>query len=170
MFKWFFDRQIAAAEKQYGVPLDYMRYLAEHSTGATLRMARFARIAEQAPNLPPTVACVAGIVSAMADDCGTCVQIGVNIAKQRGVSRDILQAVVRRQPDDLPDELRDVYHFAEAVTTSVDDDELREKLRQRYGDRGLIDLGLAIAMHRVYPTLKRALGFAKSCSLVTVTT
>lgn len=170
MFKWFIDRQIAAAEKKYGVPLDYMRYLAEHSTGATLRMARFSRIAEQAPNLPPTAACVAGIVSAMADDCGTCVQIGVNIARERGVSRDILQAVVRRQPDDLPDELRDVYRFAEAVTTGVDDDELREKLRQRYGDRGLIDLGLAIAMHRVYPTFKRALGYAKSCSLVTVTT
>ncbi|MBX9792075.1 MAG: hypothetical protein K2Y37_24390 [Pirellulales bacterium] len=168
MIQWFLNRQLAAAEKKYGVPMDYMRYVAAHSLGAALRMARFVKLAERAPNLPVAAASVAGIVSAQADDCGTCVQIGVNIARQRGVSRDIPTAVVRRRPDDLPDDLRDVYQFAAAVTSGVDDEGLRERLRKRYGDRGLIDLAMAIAMHRVYPTFKRALGYAQSCSLVTV--
>ncbi|MGE0533585.1 MAG: carboxymuconolactone decarboxylase family protein [Pirellulales bacterium] len=170
MIQWYIDRQIAASEARLGVPLDYMRYVAAHSLSAVWRLARFVKVAEPAPNLPAAAASVAGIVSAQADDCGSCVQIGVNLARQQGVSRDILNAVVRRQPDELPDDLRDVYHFAAAVTSGVDDEALRERLRERYGDRGLIDLALAIAMHRVYPTFKQALGYAKSCSLVSVET
>lgn len=49
-----------------------------------------------------------------------------------------------------------------------DDDTLREKLRARYGNRALIELSFAIASARIPPTVKRVLGYAKSCRMVEI--
>ncbi len=169
MLKRILRGQINKAERDLGVSLDYMRYVTDHSTAATIRMARFMRLAEFKSPLPAPVVSVAVMASSMADDCGSCVQIAVNMARQRGVPPDVLRAVVQHEPESLSDELRDVYEFAETITSGADaPDELRQRLRLRYGERGLIDLAMAIAMHRVYPTFKRALGYATSCSRVNV--
>ena len=78
-----------------------------------------------------------------------------------------IQAVMDRDVDSLPEALADVYRFTEAVVEKTGaEDELRERLRGRYGDEGLIELAMAIAGARVFPITKRALGYAKSCALV----
>jgi hypothetical protein len=78
-------------------------------------------------------------------------------------------AVLDSNPDALPEELRDAYRFAEAVVTANgEEDALRERIRLRYGDEGLIEMALAIATCRVFPIIKRTLGYAVSCSAVTV--
>lgn len=169
MLNWLLENRIRAAERSYGVPLDYARYMAQHSKAAMIRMARFMRLTHFRSPVPAEALAIAGIAGSLADDCGSCVQIGVNIARQQGVAAQIIRAAVDRDLDDLPDRLRDAYEFALAATSlEGPDDDLRERVRQRYGDRGLIDLSMAVAMHRVYPTLKRALGYANSCSRVTV--
>lgn len=168
MFSWFIDRQITKAERDLGVSLDYARWIARVSLPATLRMAKFTKLLNKHRG-PTRAVHVASIVGAMADDCGSCVQIGVNLARKAGVPRELLEAVVRRNPDGLPDDLADLYHFADATTQNGPQlDEYRERVRGHYGDEGLVEIALAVAMHRVFPTLKRGLGFAKSCSLVPV--
>ena len=112
---------------------------------------------------------VAAIVATRDEDCGTCLQVEVNLAKKAGLSPDHLRAVLDRQPDVLPDELADVYRFAEAVVQATySEDNLRERIRTRYGDAGLVELALAIASARVFPVTKRALGYAKSCAEVQI--
>jgi len=168
MISWFINRQITKAERDLGVPLDYARWIAKVSLPATMRMAKFTKLLHTDRG-PTTAVHVASLVGSMAEDCGSCVQIGVNLARQAGVSREILQAVVRRTPEALPEQLADVYHFADAVTAgSPEQDDYRERVRQHYGDEGLVEIALAVALHRVFPTLKRGLGFAKSCALVPV--
>jgi len=54
------------------------------------------------------------------------------------------------------------------VTTNGEDDALRGSIRLNYGDEGLIEMALAIASCRTFPTIKRALGYAVSCSAVAV--
>ena len=72
-------------------------------------------------------------------------------------------------PDALPEDLADVYHFTAAVVRATGDEEsLRQRIRYRYGEDGLVELALAIASARVFPITKRALGYAKSCALVQV--
>lgn len=95
-------------------------------------------------------------------------QIGINLASQDGVSDDILQAVIEQRPDDLPEPLADVYRLTEAVLAKddVDADRLRERIREHYGESGLVELALAIATCRIPATTKRVLGHAKSCRLV----
>jgi len=119
--------------------------------------------------LPKDAWFVAQIVALKHEDCGTCLQIGVNLARQSGVDGQLIQAALDGDFDKMPAEIADVIRFAQSVVNVQDDDDaLRESLRSRYGERGLIELAYAIAGARIPPTVKRALGYAKSCSLVPV--
>src|SRR5262245_43076830 len=164
MLRWILSRQLDAAERKLGEPVDYLRHILRYSLGGFLAFARFMRLASYRKTLPASAYGVAGLVATRAEDCGTCVQIGVNLARQEGVSPDILRAVIDRRPEDLPQDLADVYHFAESIVEQRGDEgDLRERLRARYGEEGLIELALGIASCRVFPTVKRALGYATSC-------
>ena len=161
--------RIPAAEKKLGVPLDYCRFMIRVSLRAFFKFANFLAVDEYRRVMPPGPFYVARIVATRHEDCGTCVQIAVNQAKTAGVPPEVLRAVLDGKLDSLPEELRDAHRFAEAIlTASADQDACRERIRQRYGDEGLIEMALAIATWRVFPTVKRALGYAVSCSNVAV--
>jgi alkylhydroperoxidase family enzyme len=161
--------RIAAAEKALGVPLDYCRFMVRASLRASLKFAKFLAVDEYRRVLPPGPCYVARIVAVRDEDCGTCVQIAVNQAKNAGVPAEQLRAVLDGDLDRLPAELRDAYCFAEAVVTRNDqEDALRERIRLRYGDEGLVEMALAIASCRTFPITKRALGYAVSCSDVAI--
>ncbi|HEV8377472.1 MAG TPA: hypothetical protein VGP99_01380 [Tepidisphaeraceae bacterium] len=162
--------RVTAAEKTLGVPLDYCRFIIRTSLRASFKFAKFLAVDEYRRVLPPAPLYLARLVALRHDDCGTCVQIAVNQAKKAGVPADTIRAVLDGRLDDLPEDLRDAYRFADAVVrASGDEGPFRERIRQRYGDEGLIELALAIASCRVFPTVKRALGYAVSCSTVPVT-
>ena len=170
MIRAIFLRQIDAAERRLGESMDYARFIARTSVGAFLRLAMLAPLASYRKKLPADVYRVARLVATRDEDCGTCVQIEVNLAREEQVAPEILRAVLSDQPADLPDYLADVYRFAKAV---VESDEptaapLRERLRERYGDEGLIELSLGIAACRVYPITKRALGYGATCAMVKI--
>jgi len=156
-------------ERKLGVSIDYCRLMANVSMRAFLKYAKLASVAEYRRALPADASHVARLVAVRDEDCGTCVQIGVNLARHDGVSPEILRAVLSRRPDQLPPQLADVYRFAESVVTAADDDELRQRVRSHYGDEALVELAIALAAARTFPIVKRTLGYAKSCSLVQVT-
>jgi hypothetical protein len=59
--------------------------------------------------------------------------------------------------------------FAMAVAAHADEaEDLRLQMVGEVGDDAMVDLALAIAGVRVYPTIKRALGYATSCRLVEI--
>jgi alkylhydroperoxidase family enzyme len=139
------------------------------SLRASFKFAKFLAVDEYRRVMPPGPIYVARIVAVRDEDCGTCVQIAVNQATKAGVSAQVLRSVLDGKLDDLPEELRDAYRFAEAVVTrNGEEDALRERIRLRYGDEGLIEMALAIASCRTFPTVKRALGYAVHCSEVAV--
>lgn len=169
MLRKFILGRIATAEKDLGVPLEYCRFIIRTSLRAFFKFAKFLAVDEYHRVLPPGPCYVARIVASRHEDCGTCVQIAVNQAKKAGVQTQILRDVLDGKLDTLPEELRDAYHFAEAVLkANGEEDAFRERIRSRYGDEGLIEMALAIATCRVFPTIKRALGYAVSCSAVPV--
>ena len=161
--------RISSAERELGVPLEYCRFMIRASLRASFKFAKFLAVDEYRRVLPPGPFYVARIVATRHEDCGTCVQIAVNQAKKAGVPPEQLRAVLDGNLVALPDEIREAYHFAEAVlTANGDEDAWRERIRLRSGDEGLIEMALAIATCRVFPTIKRALGYAVSCSAAAV--
>ncbi len=169
MLRWFLRKRLAAVEKRLGIPVDYARHVLDVSLGAFLRVGGIMPLAEYRRALPAGPFFVARIVAVRHEDCGPCVQIEVNQAKKAGLSARDLQAVLDADPDALPDDLALAYRFAEAVVTrSGDEDRLQEEIRRRYGEVGLVELSLTIAVVRIFPTAKRGLGFATSCSKVAI--
>ncbi len=154
-------------ERQLGESLDYIRFMVRTSLRAFFAFSKIMKFSAYRRVLPVDAASVAHIVAGRDEDCGTCVQISINMARQVGVPAQTIQAVMDRDVDSLREDLADVYRFTEAVVEKTGaEDELRERIRGRYGDEGLIELAMAIAGARVFPVTKRALGYAKSCSLV----
>lgn len=161
--------KLGSAEKELGVSLDYLRHLYAVAPDAFHQFRKVNPLAAYRKQLPAAPYHVARIAATKHEDCGTCVQIVVNMAKADGIEADVLRAAVDGRPADLPESLADVYRFAEAVASaSGDEDQYRDRLKQVFGDDGLAELAMAIAVCRVYPAMKRALGFATSCSRVTV--
>jgi alkylhydroperoxidase family enzyme len=163
------SRRLDAAEEFLGESLEYLRHIARTSLSAFFKFALFTPLSQHRKKLPVEAYHVARLVATQDEDCGTCVQIIVNVARREKVPVEILKAVLDARPDDLPPDLRDVYHFAaEVVKATYMEEEYRGRLRERYGEEGLIELALAIASARVFPVTKRALGYALSCSKVEV--
>jgi hypothetical protein len=168
MLRWFIKRKLDSEEKKLGESVDYVRHIVDVSPGAFFRFASIMPFANSRKVLPKDAWFVAQIIGLQHEDCGTCLQISVNLARQAGVDPDLIRAVLNGG-DDVPEKMADVIRFTQSVVSaSEDDDALRATLRERYGERGLIELAYAIASSRIPPTVKRALGYAKSCSLVPV--
>jgi alkylhydroperoxidase family enzyme len=169
MLKPLIRWRLRAAEKRLGESVDYVLHMLQVSFGAFRAFVKAAKASQYHHRLPPAPYHVARIVAVRHEDCGPCVQTTVNLAKEDGVPAEVLRAVIDRDPDALPATLADVYRFAESVVTqSGDEGEYRERVRQVFGEAGLVELALAIATCRLFPTLKRGLGYATSCSLVQV--
>ena len=170
MFSYLIDKKLAAAERELGGSLDYVRHIQRTSFRAFLKFTRFLGLAEHRRALPPAPHRVARIVATRDEDCGTCVQIEVNLALKDGVDPEVVQQVLDAEPERLDQPLADTFRFAEAVVQSTgEEDELREAMRAHWGEEGLVELALAISSARYFPITKRALGYATSCSEVRVT-
>ncbi len=161
--------KLASVERELGESVDYVRHIVGVSLPAFFKFAKVFPLADYRRRMPEAPLHVARIVASRDEDCGTCVQIALNVARKAGVSREVLQAVLDRAPERLPEELALTYRFTEAVVTaSGGEAPLREELTRRFGEEGVIELALAMASSRVFPITKRALGYATSCSAMTL--
>ena len=148
--------------------MDYLRHIVDVSPAAFLRFACIMPLANSRRALPKEAWYAAQFVALQQEDCGTCLQIAVNLARHEGVAPELIRSLLDGNCEDFPQDVSDVYAFAKSIVTGIDDEDSRDKLRSRYGDRGLIELAYAIASARIPPTIKRVLGYAKSCSAVKV--
>jgi alkylhydroperoxidase/carboxymuconolactone decarboxylase family protein YurZ len=160
---------IEARERELGVALDYQRDMAEAAPGSALRLAEIGRLARENQSVPPAVSAIAALGATLAEDCGECVQIYVNLAVKAGIDRRHVKAALDNRLTDLPPDLKLGFCFGRVV--SENDPMLLEKgaaIEARFGRKALVDLAMAVAMARFYPTVKRALGHSRSCSATAI--
>lgn len=159
--------RLAREERRLGAPLEYVRFILDASLRLFLRFAKLLGMADCRRAAPPDAFHAACLVASQREDCGTCLQIGVNMARRDGLSPAIVSAILDGRLDDMPERLREVHRFVSAVLDrSTDADVLRQRVRERLGDEALIELALGIAAARSFPTIKWTLGYATSCSRV----
>lgn len=169
MLQLLLRNAIAKQEALFNVSLDYLRHMLATSTSAFIKFNLLMPMARHRQQLPLAAQAIAALMGSRSQDCGPCVQITANLALQYGVDASILQAVLEDRPDNLPEELALVYRFSQAVLMNEPlADPLREDVRARWGDAGVLDVAFAIASAQVYPITKRVLGFGKSCALVQI--
>jgi alkylhydroperoxidase family enzyme len=157
--------RIATEERRLGMPLDYVKYIVRTSLAAFFRYTLFLPMSRYRHRLPADAFYVARLIATAREDCGSCVQIVVNLARKSGVRAEVLEAVLANRIEPLTDDLQDVFRFTHSVLdANYDEADLRQRLQSRYGEEAMIELAFAIATARVFPVTKRALGYAVSCS------
>ncbi len=58
--------------------------------------------------------------------------------------------------------------FADRVARRDDADAIREEVRAKWGDKGVLDLTFALQASRLYPMVKAGMGYARECVRVKV--
>ena len=96
MLRWFLRRQIAAFERTWNYDASYLRELIDADPRAMLAFGKLQAISRYRKDVPPAAYCAAGIVAVMAEDCGPCTQLGIDMAERGGVDPAVLRAIVTR--------------------------------------------------------------------------
>ena len=169
MLKFLLNRQLDGFAKRYGYDVGYMRAIAAVDPMAMARFGLINAMSSYRRVVPPAPYFAAKLRTIVIDDCGPCTQLVVNMALEAGVPGEVIQAIVRQDYAALAPETAVVARFAEyTLAHALEADPLRDEIRARWGERGLISLAFAISSTRVYPALKYALGHGHACTKVQV--
>lgn len=161
-------KQITDFEARYKYDGTYMRELLEWSPEGLSKFANFLPLSNHREKLSPEEYWVAKLAAMQAEDCGDCLQLNVRMALEGGVSKQLIEAAVKGG-NSLPENLQYVYLYAKAVAAHAGiDAALMDRIVARYNKGQQLEFGLCIATAKVFPTIKRALGYTKSCKLVQI--
>jgi len=169
MLKWFLRRWLDKFERTWNYDVTYMRELIDVDPRAMLTFGKVQALSKYRKDVPLAAWSAAGLVAVMAEDCGPCTQLGIDMAEREGVDPAILRAVVARDYTAMPYEVALAVRFTEATLRHAPQaDDLRDEVVRQFGKRGLISLAFAMVAARTYPTLKYALGHGRACMRLTV--
>ncbi len=147
----------------YGYDVGYMQQLLELSPTSYSKFASAVTMSEAPTALPLNAYFVAQCSALLADDCGACTQLGLQMAVEAGVDRELLRTLME-EPENLPETLRWVQEHATQVARGENADADRvAALRKALGDDAFGELTTTILGSRLYPALRRALGAEVAC-------
>ena len=159
---------IAAAERQTGCEMPYLRTLADASGGAFTRWMLAMPAADYRKAAPRDAWHLARLGATVAQDCGTCVQVVVTVAQRDGVAATTLRQALD-DPYGLYDDAKAAYQFGHSVASQANDVAARvAEVEALFGHEAHVELAMAVATCHLFPVVKRGLGQALACELVTV--
>jgi alkylhydroperoxidase family enzyme len=172
MIRWLMERQLAAFERRWHYPMDYARSLLRASRRGFWRFTRVMPLAAWRDGVPVAAWHAAKLVAVRAEDCGPCTQLVVDMARADAVPDALLRALLHGDEAALQSLDADsavAAHFARCwAAGSPGLPQARDAVRQRFGERGLASLALAMSGTRLFPMIKSALGHAEACHRVQV--
>ena len=156
---------------RYNYDVSYMEHIAETSTNAGLRLSALPLFSQfRGPKEAHSVWAGAMLGSTLDGDCGPCVQLVVDMALEAGVPAHQLELCLQ----DNAMEAGDVglgFRFSQAAIVDAPDiDDLRQEIETRFGPEAVTAASFAASSGRVYPVLKRGLGFGQTCNRVNIKT
>ncbi len=169
MLRTLFARIIDRFEKEWSYDASYMRHIVNADPIAFAKFSILPGLTNRRA-APGAALAAAGIVGTVAEDCGPCTQISVDIAARSGVPAETLRAILAGDEAAMGRDAALAWRFARASLARDMEvcDPLRDEIVARWGQRGLTAVAFALTTARMYPTLKYALGYGKACSRVRV--
>ena len=156
-------------ERRYDYDASYMRELIDIDPAAFFAFSKVQGLSSYR-KAPPEALVAAGLVGTLSEDCGPCTQIVVQMAEERGVPSAVLKAILTGDEAAMGPDAALAWRFARASLARDMEaaDPLRDEIVRRWGRKALASLSLALATSRVYPTVKYAMGYGKTCSKIDV--
>jgi len=170
MLGWIVKRRLGAFARSFNYDTSYLSELYDASPRAFWKFSKVATLSQHREDVPKEAWYAARIVATLAEDCGPCAQLVVDMAAHAGVSAPALRAIVNQDERAMPPDAAVGYSFAKAVLARdlAESDRLRGQVETRWGPRAVVTLALAIASSRVFPTVKYALGHGRACSKIRI--
>ncbi|HMM92883.1 hypothetical protein [Bradyrhizobium sp.] len=169
MRSWIARRTLRAFTERYGYDVSYLEMLLNESPAGFFKFAPIMKASAHCEVVPVEACFAAKIVGALAEDCGPCTQLVVDMALEAGMAKDQIEAVLRREPRAMNEATTLGFRFADAVVRrSADDEEFRDAVRAEWGQKGVIDLTMALQLGRMFPMVKAGLGYARECRRISV--
>jgi AhpD family alkylhydroperoxidase len=157
---------IRAFGRHYNYDVGYVEDLMDASPGAFAAYEAAMPMGQYQKASPTELLAIAKLATSQVEDCGPCLELGVKLARESKVTESVIRGTLRGGEGLSPEQL-DVYRYARGVAENEDlDPELLPRLENRWGREVIAELAIAIVATRMYPALKRALGYAKRCSLM----
>src|SRR4051812_34947373 len=157
MRSWIARYMLRQTNRRFGYDTTYLEAMLKHSPAAFFKFAALSKAAGHREVVPVEASFAAKISGAMAEDCGPCTQLTVNMALEAAVPKDQIEAVLRRDTRAMSNATELGFRFADAVVRrSADCDECRDAVRREWGDKGVIDLTMALQVSRIFPMVKAA--------------
>jgi hypothetical protein len=169
MLRSILSRWLDGFERSWRYDASYMRLVLKVSPASLIKFM----LGTRAPDVraaPAAALVAAGIVGTLAEDCGPCTQIAADIATANGVPSDTVRAIVAGDEAAMGEAAALAWRFARAslARDMQTCDPLRDEIVRRWGEKALVAISLSLMTARMYPTLKYALGYGKTCSKVMV--
>ena len=156
---------------RYDYDVGYMLFLLEETPALMSAFNGLSKLSSYRKKAPLETYVAAKLTGVRAEDCGPCLQLAVDMARDDGIAGQLIEAVLIGDVTSMCSDAALGYRFANAVLTrSGDETAAREAVRKAYGEAAVVELTLATQITRVFPMLKRGLGYDKSCSRITVGT
>lgn len=150
-----------AARRQYGPEIAESTAIYARHPRLLRWFGLFNRAVEHRGAVPEPLMHLAALKAATVVDCAFCIDIGSELARRSGLSDAQLLALHDAERSDLfsADE-RLIITFADGLsrTPAVSDDTIAAALRDRFGDRGLIELTYLISWENLRARLNLGLG------------
>lgn len=154
--------------EHYRYDATYLKEFWQSSEEGYQKFADFRPLSYHREFLPLETYWVSKLAAMQVADCGECLQLNVRMALEAGVDKKVVRACIHGGSS-LPEALKDIFDFATAVASYRNiDPQLDERIDVQLDKRQRIELGVCVATAPVYPTIKRALGYTQSCSLVEI--
>ena len=169
MLKAVLNRMISSMERQWGYDASYLHDVNRASPASLIKFM----VGSRAPSprgAPPEALFAAQLAGVLAEDCGPCTQVGVDMAVAGGIDPQVVRGALAGDHAAMGETASLAFRFAQAslARDMAMADPLRDEIVRRWGEKALVAIGLSLVASRMYPTLKYALGHGKACSKVTV--
>src|ERR1700748_3217252 len=113
MLKALLSRQIDKMERRWGYDASYMRLVLSASPATFLKFGVVPGLVDRRA-APPEALAAAGIVGTLAEDCGPCTQIGVDMAIAGGAKPQVLRAILAGDEAAMGEDAALAWRFARA--------------------------------------------------------
>jgi hypothetical protein len=169
MLKFAARRMLRKFGSHYNYDTGYMEAMLRDAPKAFFKFAKLIDISRYREVVPVDACFAAKIVGAMAEDCGPCTQLVVDMAREAGMRDDQIEAVLAANPAAMTSTTALGHRFARAIADrSAEGETCRAAIRRQWGEPGVIELTLALQVGRIFPMVKAGLGHATACRRVTV--
>lgn len=166
--RWVLRRFVRGFERANNYDMTYVHAMLDSDPNAVLVFNRVAQMARYNGPLPRDVGHCVGLVATLYEDCGPCLQLGVTFALHAAVPNELIARVVSGELTGNADVDLAVAFCKAVLHQEPGADELRERVVARFGHAGLIAMAFSLTGKRMYPMLKRVLGYAECYPAVQV--